>query len=242
VRIRAVSGASRSGPSKPIAVRVVDPQPLRTLAPPDRSPLNPDERYIAFRWSDPNEGHRYRIILSPDSTFDHQLASFKTTARQSRIAMPADRSGAMFWKVELLDGSDGVIASSPPASFLFPLRFEDPVPIYPIDGEPVDINTSDSIRFRWNSVRGANEYRVALYQTAGGLQSLIRSWRTDQTLVVLDTFVDLSSAPYAWTLSARSMEDGQLLGQSPTVLSFFRVMQSHPLGAPKNILLGEGNP
>jgi hypothetical protein len=242
VRIRAVSGASSSDASKPIAVRVVDPQPLRTLAPIDRLPLDPDERNITFRWSDPNEGDKYRVILSPDSAFDSQLASFDATARRSRIALPMDRSGTVFWKVELLDDSDGVVASSPPASFLVPQLFEDPEPIYPVNGEQVDINTNDSIRFRWNSVRGANEYRVNLYQMGGGLKSLIRSWRTDQTLIVLDTFVDLSSAPYAWTVSAHSMEDEQLLGQSRTVPSYFRVVQSHPLAAPKNILLGEGNP
>jgi hypothetical protein len=242
VRIRAVSGASRSSASKPFAVRVVEPQPLCTLTPTDRFPLDPGERNIAFRWSDPNEGHKYRVILAPDSAFDRPLASFDTTARQSRITLPMDGSGTVFWKVELLDDSDRVVASSPPASFLVPQLLEDPEPIHPINGEQVDVNTNDSIRFRWNSVPGANEYLVTLYQMAGSLKSLVHSWRTDQILIVLDTFVDLSSAPYAWTVSARSMKDEQLLGQSRTVLSYFRVVQSHPLAAPKNILLGEENP
>jgi hypothetical protein len=242
VRIRAVSGTARSDASKAIAVRVVDPQPLRTLAPIDRLPLDPDEGNITFRWSDPNEGHKYRVILSPDSAFDHQLASFDATARQSRIPLPTDRSGTLFWKVELLDDSDGVVASSPPASFLVPQLLQDPEPIYPVNGEQVDVNANDFIRFRWNSVPGANEYRVTLYQMGGGLKSVIRSWGTDKTLVLLDSFVDLYSAPCAWTVRARSMKDEQLLGQSRTVLSYFRIVQSHPLAAPKNILLGAGNP
>ncbi len=241
VRVRAISGASRSDASAAIPVRVVEAIPLRVIAPIDGSSLEPGSRDISFRWSDPNEGLKYRVVLSEDASFDRQFMTANSTVRLLQTEFPRDRSGAVFWKVELLNDSGAVAASSRPSSFFIPQLFQDPKPISPIDGELVDVYASDSIPFRWNPIPGADEYRVTLYRMNGAFKSPIQSWTTDKSSITLDKFTDLSAASFAWELSARSMSGDRIVGQSRAVLSYFHVAQSHALEAPKNVFFGKRN-
>ncbi len=239
VRVRAISGASRSDASAVIAVRVVETIPLRVITPVDGSSLEPGSRSISFRWSDPNEGKKYRVILSEDASFDRQFMTADCTARLLQTAFPMDRSGAFFWKVELLDDSGAVAASSRPSSFFIPRLFQDPKPVSPIDGELVDVNASDSIPFRWHPIPGADEYRITLYRINGTFKSPIHSWTTEKSFITLDKFAGLSTASFAWELSARSMSGDRIVGQSRAVLSYFHVAQSRALEAPKNVFFGK---
>lgn len=240
VRVSAVSGTIRSEPSAALPIKVVDPFPLRALVPADQSTLDPGARPFAFRWSDPNNGNKYRLVFTRQAMTDPFL-NIESLVAQSQVTFPQDISGDISWKVELMDQNNSVIASSNPVSFYLPRLFADPQPIQPINGDAIDVFVSDTIVLRWQPISGAAGYLVSLYRMTGGLKTAIQSWSTDQTSITIDDFTALSTDPYAWDLSAFSYSGKQLTGQSRTIMSFFRIIQSEPVRLPQKFSFGEGD-
>jgi hypothetical protein len=234
VRVSALSLTTRSSASDPLALQVVDPLPLRLVAPIQGDTLDPGVRSIAFYWSDPNDGRRYRLQLSHDQGFGHPFTNLTIDGTQAVVSLVREHEGTIYWKAELLDAKNQVVVSSPVERFFLPRLYDDPRPQYPVNGEKVDVVVNDAITFNWQPVPQAKTYRVTLYQVIAGFKLPIQTWSTDKPGLVLDSFANLSTLPYAWELSARN-DRGEIPGQTRSVTSYFSIIQSRALQAPSLI-------
>ena len=61
VRVQAVSDSRLSSPSSSLQVDIIDAAPPDLIAPRTGTLLDPTTRDVRFRWSDPNQGHSYRL-------------------------------------------------------------------------------------------------------------------------------------------------------------------------------------
>lgn len=238
MRVSALSGTAASDPSPAVTVRIGEIKPLAPRFPARDAVLEPADRTVAFRWSDPNSGQHYRLTLSSEATFGHPLLSVDSKVEQVSAVVPEALSGVFFWRVQLLDDSGTAVGTSEPTSFFLPRLFKSPRPLFPVNGQALDVNSTEVLRFAWSADPEATSYQVTLYRVSAGLRSSVRSWTTDKPALTTSDFTPLSTEPYAWEVRAQTISGNRLLGQSRPVLSYFRLLQSHPLPAPNRIFAG----
>jgi hypothetical protein len=231
--VRAIVKSSLSPPSAAIPLTITDPFPPTPIVPVETTRLDPGSREVAFKWADRNLGRAYRLQVAGDRGFARMLADRVVSSREAVVGLPEEVSGDIAWKVSLLDGRQEPIAVSPVSSFYFPPLLGAPQVIFPADGEKLDINATERIAFRWKPVSGAEEYRVVLYRLTGGLKSTVQSWKTKDVKVVLDRFEGLAIDSYSWELRAAAAPARGYTGMSRGVDSYFQIVQSAPLPAPR---------
>lgn len=239
VRVQAVTEASFSSPSSSLRLDIVDAAPPDLIEPRAGTRLDPTTRDVRFKWSDPNQGHLYRLQVAGDQGFTSPIADTVIDTTQSAvITLPDNMAGNLEWKVALLDEQKGTLVESAAAAVFLPKLLASLRIISPADGSEIDINEVDKILFQWEPVAEADVYQVVLYRTAAGLRSPAQSWRTVVPRVVLDRFEGLAIGSFAWQVRAVSGPLGAARGQSRPVDSYFRLIQSSPLPAPSVVIKG----
>jgi hypothetical protein len=233
VSVRAVLGTMSPSAAAELKLAVTGPTPPVPVTPIAATRLDPATRDLRFQWEDANEGHSYRIVVAKDRDLRQVLAEKTIVSRWTDVELPDDFSGTFFWKVALLDEGMKPIMDSPIADASIQAMLAAPKALSPANGQELDINSIERIDFGWEAVAGADEYRVSLYRTTGGLREAVKTWSTKRTKATFDHLEALALASYSWELrAAASSADGRPRLSRP-VDSYFRIVQSSPLPAPR---------
>ncbi|HNY22795.1 MAG TPA: hypothetical protein PKO22_11675, partial [Treponemataceae bacterium] len=240
VRVRAIAGKAYSEPSDQRRLFIAESHPLVAVSPIKTVSQSKKGEVIDFSWADPNGGSRYLFQLSANDSFEESLVSETIEGRRFSYTADASIPGTLFWKVSLI-GSDGTIVATTDAQTVRIIRRLDAaVPTGPVNGERVDINDTNRIRFAWKPVEHAEAYEIDLYRVSAGLSTKVRSWRTGLCEVALENFAGLAIAEYSWAVTAIGRADGEYAPSVP-VVSYFRITQSSVLPAPRiNLMKPDG--
>ncbi len=229
--VTAVSNQVSSPESAPMPFQVANTQPLIPQHPNVQDELDPGQSKVFFDWRDPNQGGNYRVLVSSTLNMKTLIATHNSTNTSCEISLPADLQGMLYWQVQLQNDQGVILSQSPVQQFSRPRRLSSPVPLTPIADFGVDAIYVPEVQLRWKPSPDANYYQVRLYQILGGFKVLYKEWRGWDTTAAW-SFLELGKGKYAWELVSQERENGYLLGQSPAVISYFRVIQSHSLAAP----------
>jgi hypothetical protein len=233
-RVAPVVAGRIGDPSEPRILVVTAPLPISTISPAEGSTLPPGSGRLEFSWNDPNRGKRYRLELAKDESFESIVATTVSPGQKASIEAPERLSGKLFWRVASIDSKGSTLVASGKSSFLIPASIATPATISPADGEVIDAFRSGSFSFAWKPSEGATEYRLSLYRATGGTLTPLREWTTDKTSVGIKSLDFLAVDAYAWKLVALGAPEGAgAERESPPATSYFKVVQSSQVGAPK---------
>ena len=98
--------------------------------------------------------------------------------------------------------------ASPVYSFELLSKLELPVALSPKSGVTVDMLKRNTLDFSWNAVRGANLYRIGLYQIKGGIQQSVATLETKNLNYKFGDLKKLDVGQFVWTLQAMEIEAG----------------------------------
>jgi len=236
--VRAFAGSELSPASRPARISVTPTEPPALTVPKDGATLSLSGGAARFVWKDANGGNRYRLTVAADRNFQSPLAEAESAEPALEIALPAKSGTSLFWKVALLTETGETAAQSATATFRVLDRLTPIEPEYPIGGTRVDINATERLRFRWKAVAHARAYSVALYRASAGVTTLVKRWETTETELALDDYDGISIDGYAWTVTALPETDGSYEPSEP-VTSFFKIVKSATLPAPRVLMTGQ---
>jgi hypothetical protein len=237
--VRAVSEAGSSDVSAPVKIGIFAPRPLIPLEPAQDQKTAVEGKPLRFVWKDENGGSRYRLSVASDPAFISPLAEITAKKTSAEAALPPETSGILYWKASLLDKAGKIIAETPVSSFSLTGTIEAPVPVSPVRGVRLDLNTLDTLNFAWKPSRKSPAsgdrilYRVRLYRMTGGIKTLISDRQTDGDTLRLTDLSNLALDNFAWELTAETRTASGDLLTSPPASSYFSIVQSKPLSVPK---------
>jgi|GEM_PF-6865347 hypothetical protein len=240
VAVRATAGGREGPPSPPRLLVVTKPYAIKPVSPARGADLAPEERELDFSWRDPNGLKRYKVELSADADFSSVSWSAEAPRTQTRIRVPEYVAGELHWRVIALDEGGGTLLSSAPSSFNLPALLPSPVAISPRDGETIDAFERPGFAFAWKPSAGATEYRLSLFRATASAMIGLRDWRVSGTSVAVESMEFLAPDAYAWQLTAirkGGTGEPEVSGRSATVVSYFTITQSSPVGSADSILV-----
>lgn len=231
VRARTESGLSPA--SGPVALEVVPVQDLSAASiVPAADPFPAVAgKPVALSWTDPNQGSRYRVIVSCSPDLSSPILDTEAMAPRYRFVIPADTTGPVYWKAELL-GTDSRPLSGTRVSVLDVTQpIPPPVIRSPAPGTTFDINSTRSLKLEWDDPSGDQAYRVRFFRSVGGIRTCIRELETSGGSLVVTDLSCFSLDRFDWELTASSPETGG--AASEPAGSWFRFVQKKPLAVPK---------
>jgi len=218
--------------STPCALTVRSIQALSPIAPvKDLSPAIMGQK-MPFQWNDPNRGVRYRLVVSARPDLSDPFFDNIVQGTSYELALPQRTAGTFSWSVALLDSAGKPVATCVPENFTVLERPRQPVPLSPIRGIELNINTLDNLVFTWEKESEPTRYTVRLYRMAGGMRSLAGTWETKDASLTIADLTSLALDSFSWELTANREVNGFTIASDP-VTSFFSIVQKERLAVPK---------
>ncbi len=225
--VAGVSGDKEAtAPSEVREFSIVDAGALRLLKPSDGAVISSpgDERAAAadFAWKRADVSGKYRLQISPDNAFSslaHDITADDNGYTVSRLA-----PGDYYWRVMLLDENGAELIKSDSFRFTVKESLASPAVITPGSGSIVDMSDKDALLFRWREAKGANLYRVGVYQRRGAVNVNIFEKETAGTELSLGELEKLDVGNFYWTVQAFEVHGrGNIVRRSGEVKSEFRI-------------------
>lgn len=231
VRVRAATATETSPWSEPVKVTVKPVEPLTPLAPAEGERIGGDSQTIRFVWHDPNEGSVYRLSLSDDESFITLSADKQIRRNEVDITLPSGRTGTFFWKVELLDRDNRILASTPVSRFVRPKIIPVPERLSP-SGRTFELSTMEPLEFSWTGQTGIDGYRIAIYRSTGGILNAVGEWTVTDTRFELADLSMLAIDTFTWEVRALGRDENGEAASSEPARSYFRIKKNKPLPVP----------
>lgn len=208
----ALRGVMRDGTTTDLSRRsrfkVGDTGSIKLIEPVDRAIIaNPkDERTsdVNFSWSKTDLDGKFSVQLSKSRDFSAVVKEMSTSDLSTVI--PKIDEGQYFWRVKLVDEKNEAILTSPVNSFEVVSLLDTPVVVGPGAGSTVNMLTKDTLDFSWRPVKGANLYRVGLYQFRGGIHYSIATFETRNNAFKFAALNKLDEGKFMWTIQALEMD------------------------------------
>ncbi len=232
VRVRTTTATETSPWSEPVKVTIKPVEALIAQAPADGERIGGDSQAIRFAWHDPNGGSSYRLSVSDDANFTALSAERQSRRNEIDITLPAGKTGTFFWKVELLDRNNRILASTPVSSFIRPKIIPVPERLSP-SGKTFELSSMGPLEFTWSSQNGINGYRIAIYRSTGGIQYAVGEWTVTDTRFVLADLSILAIDSFTWEVRALGSDENGQAASSEPAQSYFRIKKNKPLPVPE---------
>lgn len=155
---------------------------------------------VDFSWSKTELEGKYRLQVSRVRDFSKVMKEISVADLSAVI--PDIYEGRYFWRVALVDDSNTTVMTSPVGSFEIMALLDNPVPISPLGGSAIDMLKKDTLNFYWKPVKGANYYRIGLYQVKGLIKYSIATLETRNNYYVFSDLKKLDVGKFLWTLQA----------------------------------------
>ncbi len=159
---------------------------------------------VNFSWSKTDLEGRYIVQMSKSRDFSFVVKEMTTSDLSTVI--PKIDEGQYFWRVKLVDEKNEAILTSPINSFEVLSLLESPVVIGPGGGSTVNMLKKDTLDFSWRPVKGANLYRIGLFQYKGGIHHSIAKFETRNNAFRFAALNKLDEGRFMWTIQALEMD------------------------------------
>jgi hypothetical protein len=154
---------------------------------------------LPFRWEVKTD-EPYRFVLSRSPKLKDEVISFETTLSETTIKEPL-RAGVYYWSVGYQD-IDGVWRYSDIRQIemdnLVPLLQPPPI-LSPLADTELDLLKSPKVKWSWQQVAGAKNYKFKLFKVERGNENLLIN-ESIKTLSKEET--DLPDGNYRWQVSS----------------------------------------
>lgn len=155
---------------------------------------------VDFSWSRTELDGKYRLQVSRNRDFKPMMK--EAIVSDLSTVVPGIAEGLYFWRVALVDDKRAEMMSSQVNTFEVMSLLENPVAISPLEGSSVDMLKKDTLNFYWKPVKGANYYRIGLYQIRGLIHYSIATLETKNNFYVFSELTKLDVGKFLWTLQA----------------------------------------
>ncbi|MCU0846820.1 MAG: FecR domain-containing protein [Spirochaetes bacterium] len=191
-------------PSQARSFRISNAEAVTLVSPANGADVFPEagegSTSVSFSWNGGDTGGRYLLQVSRDPGFARiyrDVSSDDLTASVKDLEV-----GKYYWRVRLVDESKRVLLGSQAFSFKVIDWLEKPVAVSPGQGTVIDMTRKDSLNFTWKPVKGANKYKIGLYQTKKGLHNGVFFAETNNTYFALKDLKKLDVGNFFWTVQA----------------------------------------
>ncbi|OHD70165.1 MAG: hypothetical protein A2W19_05090 [Spirochaetes bacterium RBG_16_49_21] len=198
-----MSDGSSTDYSSAFRFRVATEGALRLVEPNDNAILIDNKGRgipITFSWIKSELEGGYLLRISKDRNFSSLVKELP--AADTSTEMPRIEDGTYYWLVRLIDEKGAGILSSPVYSFKVVGKLGLPVAVEPKSGSTVNMVKQDALELRWAAVKGANLYRVGLFQINNGIQHSIAAVETADTAYRFPDLKKLDEGRFFWSLRA----------------------------------------
>lgn len=217
--------------SETVALTVTPPEPVVYLTPQNDAIMTDSEDSIKFTWKDVSEAGNYSFEASGDPGFKNIILSSKTDSRIFTMKNPGP--GKYYWRVSIIDRSGSLTAKGLTSGFIIPETLKKPVAILPANMGVVNLDNSDSIKFQWAKVEGADSYEVEIFQRVAGVDRSLIVLNTDTNRVELRNFTIFDPGTIVWVVRAAKSVKGKISATSESERSYFVLKVSEEISAPK---------
>ena len=232
VAAQSLSGEIRSSFSAPLKIEVVPLSNIFPLEPAEGETIPASKNPVRFSWDDANGGSRYRLQVSTSRDFQTLVVDAATKKSATTTVLPEGSVGLMYWKAVLLDSNGLTVAETKISTLIIDQAIPPPVPISPIRGEQLDVNTLDKLVFKWVDREEPYTYTIRFFRMSGGIKTLINQWETEDSSLLLSDISNLSLDTFAWEITAVSKTEEDVRQESDPVISYFKIIQKKPLSVP----------
>lgn len=195
---------STTDPSRVMRFRVVEHGSISLIEPKNGTVIVTNDAdtgsKINFTWSKTDIEGAYIVQLARDKNFKEIFK--ETTISGLSTELSGIIKGRYFWRVKLIDDAKAVLLVSPEHTFELLSLLTPPAAIGPLQGSTVDMLKRDTLDFSWKPVRGANLYKIGLYQVKGLIKYSIANMETRNTLYKFGDLKKLDVGKFVWTLQA----------------------------------------
>ncbi|MCP4133963.1 MAG: FecR domain-containing protein [bacterium] len=231
-RVVGITGdKTRTAPSGPRKFTVVQFEKISLNQPISGAVIDSASGKIRFSWRDPNGGKNYLLRVYSDKKLTKSAAAVKTKKQQGRAALSG--TGTFFWKVQLRDKRNTVIAESNTGSFNIAGALPGPKIYAPKNRAIVDVTYRDKLTFSWKPVPGASHYTIAIYQFAGAYNKLIYTGETKASKYIFSRFELLDTSNFFWELQAIRRSRGGTVSRSKKTKYYFSIAIKNILTKPE---------
>lgn len=231
-RVRGVAESGAFSPySRALKLAVVGAVPPVLVAPAPGAVIVTDgTSRLAFRWSGPDGGQRYRFELSADRDFKKLLVGTNVSGLTHSVAVPG--TGTYFWRVKLL-AAGGPSLASEHRRLSVTEGLEAPAGTFPANNEAVTIQSRSGMIFKWDMVKGATHYQVKVKRLVDGREKEILTTRVKTNRYRLTRTELLDAGQFAWEVTAVRQDDSGAEVRSGTEQNYFTIKPGKQLEAPK---------
>lgn len=218
---------TRTEPSKPMRFKVAESGAINLIEPQDRAVImnqhNEKTSRIGFSWSKTDLEGSYIVQLSKNRDFKPVLREM--SAKDLSAEINDIPEGHYFWRVKMVDDNKTEILSSGMNSFDVMSLLDPPAIVGPLTGSIVNMLKKDTLDFFWKPARGANLYRIGLYQVKGGIQHSVAVFETRSTSYRFSALNKLDEGKFMWTIQALDADAAttRIRRKSEEIRSFFDI-------------------
>ena len=170
-------------------------------------------------------GGRFILRIARDGNMSSVIAEEKTNSSGATVKI--SKPGKYYWNISLLsDDGKEIISKSKVLSFQVALRLSAPRPIFPAQGQVVDMAYRNSLDFRWRAAAGAGKYEVKLMQVVGARKKLIMERVTAKRALSFNRLEKLDKGRFTWSVRAIGTEAGKTV-KSKEIINRFRITLSN---------------
>jgi len=192
---------------------------------------------INFSWSKAEIEGTYLLQVARDRAF--KTVSKEASFEDLSAEIPVMPEGTHFWRVTLVDDKGTKLMTSPVHLFELLSILDPPGIIGPLPGSSIEMLKKDTLDFFWKPVKGANLYRIGLYQVRGGIQYSVATLETRNTSYKFSDLTKLDVGKFVWTLQAMDIDPAtnRMRRESDEIKTMFEIK----LGIKGDLKLGTPN-
>jgi hypothetical protein len=229
-----MSDGSTTGASRAFRFKVAREEAIRLVEPGNGTVLVDDKGDgipVTFSWIKPDLEGGYQLRISRHRDFTPPVKEIQ--ASDVSVKVPRLSDGSYYWSVRLADEKGAVVLASPVYLLKVLGRLGRPIAVEPKPGGTVNMLTKDALELRWAAVKGANLYRVGLFNVKDGIQ---HSVATAETAKNSYRFTDLNKLDVGrFILSLQAIDADPASGRAVRTSDETRMVFDISLGVEKKI-------
>ncbi|MDY6967272.1 MAG: FecR domain-containing protein [Spirochaetota bacterium] len=227
----------KTAPSAVNVFSIIETEVVTLILPRKNAIITPedDEKYpsVRFSWKRNDILGKYRFQIARDKSFSNIYHESLVDAYSFQL--PDIKPNRYYWRVFLLDDDESVLTRSKMQAIIVKDRLGIPDIIYPGQGDVVNMKDLNSLSLKWKGIKGANQYRIALYHQKNKKIYSILEKKTRRNLLVINKLNKLDEGRFFWTLQAidNDSKRKRIIRKSPIVKSHFKITLGKPIEKPR---------
>lgn len=235
-RVRGITKDGKNSNYSASRFEVKEPANLELLSPADNAEFaaKPTDK-ILFKWNKTDIYGSYKLEISDKADFKTIFKSESTTSFGT--SLEGFTPGTYYVRLTLINQETGdELLRSKQKSFKIPVLVTDPVLLYPVKAETVDMSDLDILQFKWDTVPNAISYRFEMFQKVDNGDKLLLADDVSANQYTIKDLNILDEGKFKWQIKAKvkTTEGKEYL--SPVATEYFSIaLKASPNSAPEII-------